>query len=68
MIGSKEYYFNIFRVDQPLLDSLVEEALRSGGSYSDLYFENTTYGSLCCATEPSLPAAATRTSAWAYAS
>ena len=46
MIGTKEYYFNIFQVDRPLLDSLVEEALRSGGSYSDLYFENTTYGSL----------------------
>ena len=46
MIGTKEYYFDTFRVDRPLLDCLVEEALRSGGSYSDLYFENTTYGSL----------------------
>ena len=28
------------------MQKLVEEALRSGGSYADLYFENTTYGSL----------------------
>ena len=46
MIGSKQYYFNLFQVDQPLLDALIEEGLRSGGSYCDLYFENTTYGSL----------------------
>jgi TldD protein len=46
MIGSKAYYLDLFRVDQPLLDALVQEGLRSGGSYCDLYFENTTYGSL----------------------
>ncbi|MBR1570632.1 MAG: TldD/PmbA family protein [Bacteroidales bacterium] len=46
MIGSKDYYFNIFRTDLPMMDRLVEEGLCSGGSYCDLYFENTTYGSL----------------------
>ena len=46
MIESKTYYFNLFQVDQPLLDELVDEGLRSGGNYSDLYFENTTYSSL----------------------
>jgi TldD protein len=46
MIESRQYYFNIFGVDEPLLKRLVEEALHSGGSYADLYFENTTYGSL----------------------
>ena len=46
MIGTKAYYFNLFQVDQPLLDALVEEGLRSGGSYADLFFENTTYSSL----------------------
>jgi len=46
MINSKEYYFNIFQVDATTLDRLTEEGLRSGGSYCDLFFENTTYGSL----------------------
>lgn len=46
MINSKEYYFNIFQVDSNSLERLTEEGLRSGGSYCDLFFENTTYGSL----------------------
>lgn len=46
MIGQKQYYFDIFQVDTPLLERLVQEALSGGGSYCDLYFENTTYGSL----------------------
>ena len=46
MIESKPYYFDIFQVDANLLEKLVLEALSSGGSYCDLYFENTTYGSL----------------------
>ena len=46
MIGSKDYYLNLFQVDVPALDRLVAEALQSGGAYADLYFENTTYGSL----------------------
>ena len=46
MILSKSSYFDIFQVNAPLLDKLVQEAMASGGSYADLYFENTTYGSL----------------------
>ena len=46
MINPKEYYFNQFQVDTPVLERLVQEALASGGSYCDLFFENTTYGSL----------------------
>ena len=46
MINSKDYYFRLFRVDVPTLEKLVDEGLRSGGSYCDLYFENTTYSSL----------------------
>ena len=46
MINSKAYYFNLFQVDEKLLDGLIQEGLRSGGSYCDLFFENTTYGSL----------------------
>ncbi|MBR1509763.1 MAG: TldD/PmbA family protein [Bacteroidales bacterium] len=46
MIGEKNYYFNLFQVDTQILDRLISEGLRSGGSYCDLYFENTTYGSL----------------------
>ena len=46
MIESKTYYFNIFQIDAAALDRLVTEALSTGGNYADLYFENTTYGSL----------------------
>lgn len=46
MIGEKNYYLNIFQVDVPALDQLIGEALATGGGYADLYFENTTYGSL----------------------
>ena len=46
MINNKAYYFDIFQVDTQMLDRLTEEGLRSGGSYCDLFFENTTYGSL----------------------
>ena len=46
MIAAKEYYLQTFQVDASQLDALVAEALRSGGSYCDFFFENTTYGSL----------------------
>ena len=46
MIRDKAYYFNTFQVDQTILDRLVAEGLRSGGSYCDLFFENTAYGNL----------------------
>ena len=46
MIHPEQHYLDIFRVDVPRMDSLVAEALRHGGDYCDLYFENTTYGNL----------------------
>ncbi|MBQ9410125.1 MAG: TldD/PmbA family protein [Bacteroidales bacterium] len=46
MIQSKQYYLNIFQVDVPLLETAIAEGLESGGNYCDLYFENTSYGSL----------------------
>ena len=46
MLENKSYYFNTFHVDENTLERLIQEALKSGGSYADLYFENTTYGNL----------------------
>ncbi len=46
MIHPEQHYLDIFRVDVPRMDNLVAEALRHGGDYCDLYFENTTYGNL----------------------
>ena len=46
MIHPEQHYLDIFRVDVPRMDCLVAEALRHGGDYCDLYFENTTYGNL----------------------
>ena len=46
MINSKQFYFNTFQIELPLMEKLVAEALGQGGDYCDLYFENTTYGSL----------------------
>ena len=57
MIHPEQHYLDIFRVDVPRLDALIAEALRQGGDYCDLYFENTT------GTAPSPPAAGTSTSA-----
>lgn len=39
----KNIYFNIFKIDDNCLNSLIATALSSGGDYCDLYFENTTY-------------------------
>ena len=46
VIGNQAYYFQVFQVEQATLDSIVAEGLQSGGSYCDLFFENTTYGNL----------------------
>ena len=40
------YYLNIFGMDIPTLDTIVATALRNGGDYCDLYFENTVYFNL----------------------
>lgn len=42
----KNYYLNIFKVCENELESLMQTALRAGGDYADLYFENTTYFNL----------------------
>ena len=46
MILDKQYYLDVFGVDENLLRSLVAAALSGGGTYSDLFFENTSYGNL----------------------
>ena len=46
MIRNKEYYLNTFGVSENQLETLIAEALRTGGNYSDLFFENTVCGSL----------------------
>ena len=46
MIHPEQHYLDIFQVDLPRMEALVAEALRHGGDYCDLYFENTTYGNL----------------------
>lgn len=46
MIHSREHYLNLFAVSEELPRKIIAEALRSGGSWADLYFENTTYTSL----------------------
>lgn len=46
MIRQETYYLDTFKVSQNKLEALVGEALRGGGSYCDLFFENTRYSSL----------------------
>ena len=46
MIHPKQHYLDLFQVGESQLDTLVAEALRHGGDYCDLFFENTTYGNL----------------------
>ena len=46
MIHPEQHYLDLFQVSEPLLDTLVAEAMRHGGDYCDLYFENTSYGNL----------------------
>ena len=46
MIHPEQHYLDIFQVDISRMDALIAEALRQGGDYADLYFENTTYGNL----------------------
>ena len=41
-----KYYLDTFGVTESLLETLVAEALGRGGSWCDLFFENTSYGNL----------------------
>ncbi len=42
MTRDRQYYLDLFQVSERLLESLTCEGLSSGGSYCDLFFENTT--------------------------
>ncbi len=46
MIKDKGYYLALFQVSEQQLDGLTSEGLRGGGSYCDLFFENTEYHEL----------------------
>ena len=46
MTGEKRYYLDTFSVSEDDLRRLIAEAVRSGGDYADLFFENTSYGNL----------------------
>lgn len=39
-------YLNIFKLERGQLDKIIGTALKRGGQYADLYFENTTYFNL----------------------
>ncbi len=45
-MNNRDIYFNIFKVKEAQLQTLVGTALRHGGDYCDLYFEHTTYFNL----------------------
>ena len=42
MINDRQYYLDTFHVTESQMEGLVAESLRTGGSFADLYFENTT--------------------------
>ena len=46
MIREESYYLDLFQVNKEQLASLVAEGISGGGSYCDLFFENTTYHEL----------------------
>ena len=46
MIKEKGYYLDLFQVTVEQLAALTAEGIRGGGSYCDLFFENTTYHEL----------------------
>ncbi|MBP5486188.1 MAG: TldD/PmbA family protein [Bacteroidales bacterium] len=43
MIKDKQYYLDLFRVTDNQMTGLVAEGIHGGGSYCDLFFENTAY-------------------------
>ena len=46
MIREESYYLDLFQVNREQLASLAAEGIRGGGSYCDLFFENSTYHEL----------------------
>ena len=43
MIKDKQYYLDLFQVTENQMACLAAEGIRGGGSYCDLFFENTAY-------------------------
>lgn len=43
---NKQYYLDTFKVREQDLETLIAAALSNGGSYSDLYFEYTTFNDI----------------------
>lgn len=46
MYKDKIFYLNLFQVSEAQLERLAAEGLKGGGSYCDLFFENTSYNDL----------------------
>ena len=46
MFKNESYYLDLFQVTPKTLDDLVGAGIQGGGSYCDLFFENTTYHDL----------------------
>ena len=46
MYKDKKFYLNLFQVSETQLERLAADGLRGGGSYCDLFFENTSYNDL----------------------
>ena len=46
MYNNENYYLDLFQITRPQLENLVAAGIKEGGSYSDLFFENTTYQDL----------------------
>lgn len=46
MIYDRQYYLDTFKVDMHDLETLTATAMGGGGTYADLYFENSVYGDL----------------------
>ena len=46
MYKDKNFYLNLFQVSEGQLERLVADGLKGGGSYCDLFFENTSYNDL----------------------
>ena len=46
MYKDKNFYLNLFQVSEAQLERLAADGLGGGGSYCDLFFENTSYNNL----------------------
>ncbi|MBQ7195175.1 MAG: TldD/PmbA family protein [Bacteroidales bacterium] len=46
MIKDNAYYLNLFGVDRAGMEELISEALKGGGDYADLFFEDSIFSDL----------------------